>query len=752
MSVVSTLLRIKGSSLLCTKLLILARLFHKVLQQHLDTTPLVDTLGSKLGNLRRQLLRQIDQRLSSYGKEINEVVEDLTAYCLATSSSPSNALTHVHQLRANAIQASQGFARSALKGCIQARLALFYATIRQSRGIFPDLLGASLRTQGSRAVLDDEKVRQIEELKLDIHTRWFDDDIQNYTPWTRHDELQRNAASRQIQSWAGEALDLLIKSIEQDLSKEDDVHKVVEVRQGVLQTWLSSRATLRGLPLKDALQKLRLPFMRRCLELVETVAVSMQDSLESVTIGRLKDWDVEDASKALQSAWDAKLSSSDLTDGGRSFRQAIIDRHMGKTDDVSEVIARCEQYAEKIANIYATLKAMRETRWDDDYDEAGDEDDNDDEDKSTDSNQGPSIQGMHEILSRQDSTSLLENLSNRVRRMTQSLESKMPVDGQSTESSSSSSSSPDIFLLRSLRVLRERLPKLLVAINAGKSIDIFAQQAVSSLHHRLAVSVTHAMASSDKNWTDIMLSKPLYTRALWEGNPPLPLQISPGLFKFLRQLVKHMGDMGVDIWIPQAVDVLKEKLRIVVADDCHNALERAEAKAQQDREETKSQIDGSAEEANKENNDDSTERSEQQDGGDDKDEDEDENDDKNNNEQNDNPDSDHATNTANDAIAPQNDTEVSASPSPAPDSQPTQDHFLQLLFDLLYLQQAFQPSPPSHNPTKTTIDPPAEFARLVRQLEQRTEVDSRADVKGRLQKNAREYWRRTYLLFGVLCN
>lgn len=77
-------------------------------------------------------------------------------------------------------------------------------------------------------------------------------------------------------------------------------------------------------------------------------------------------------------------------------------------------------------------------------------------------------------------------------------------------------------------------------------------------------------------------------------------------------------------------------------------------------------------------------------------------------------------------------------------SSASKDALLQTLFDLLYLQQVF------HVPQSNTSEVSGGLAKTIAQLEQRTEVDDLAFQ--RMEKSAKEYWKRTYLLFGLLAS
>ena len=716
-------------------MLILARLLHKVLNERSEAIPLVDTLSSKLHNLRRKLLQSIDRRLSRHELDINDVVEDLTAFCLATSSSPSIALTHFHRLRASAIQRPQEEGDVIVRDRIQTRLALLDATIHQTRSIFPHLLSASLRTLGTRAVLDDEKVQQIKELKLDIHARWFSSDIRNYTPWTRHDELQRSAASEETLNWAKNALDILVESIQKDLGAEDNAEQIVQVRKSVLQTWLSMRSVVRGLPTKDALRKLRLPFTERCSELIHAVADSMQQSIKSSVIDQARRWDTNDQTKALPSLWDLSITSLDLSDGAASFRETLIDRCNGRTTEIINLVSLCDDYIEKLTNMHTAFKTMRETRWDDDdYEDTTDDDsDNDTEAVSRD-------KGIYDVLSREDPQTLVTSLNHSIQQMTQNLDSTISSAIIPEPLLIDTPTSPGIFLLRSLRVLRQRLPDLLVATETPIPKDLFAHDAVSALHNALAQSTTKATVSTLEPSLEQLLSRPLHIQALWDGTPPLPLQTSPAVFKFLRALVKQMEHVGTDVWNPEAVATLKREAVGSVVKAFHGAVSTTDCRAETRREQ--SPTAGPGAEAD-ETSDDTA----------------DENAHRGNEEEQANDDAARASDTPSDAPAadaPHEDPTPDAPPAdPTPDATHADAprvlapaHFTQLLHDALYLLYALMPLPSTS--TYTAAEAESAFAPLVEDLERRAAVDGAGDAMGRLRKNAREYWRRSWLLFGLL--
>ncbi|KAG4218721.1 hypothetical protein PC116_g32799, partial [Phytophthora cactorum] len=105
-----------------------------------------------------------------------------------------------------------------------------------------------------------------------------------------------------------------------------------------------------------------------------------------------------------------------------------------------------------------------------------------------------------------------------------------------------------MYILRILRDIRGRLPKL-------EEVKSFGLESVPSLHEKLAAHVS--ISPLEEFSSTALTRKRVAGRALWEGEPALPAQPSPGTFKLLRNLILSMGDAGLDLWTPAAVNVLK---------------------------------------------------------------------------------------------------------------------------------------------------------------------------------------------------
>jgi hypothetical protein len=125
-----------------------------------------------------------------------------------------------------------------------------------------------------------------------------------------------------------------------------------------------------------------------------------------------------------------------------------------------------------------------------------------------------------------------------------------------------------VYVLRMIRDIRSELPK-------NVSLQTFGLSLVPALHERLAKTTS---------WTSLEVFGGTFTRksvtgrALWEGDPELPVQPSPSTFKFLHSLLLDMAKAGADLWSPRAIRVLKRNLRAELGQRWTAALKVQEGK------------------------------------------------------------------------------------------------------------------------------------------------------------------------------
>ncbi|PBP20271.1 hypothetical protein BUE80_DR008891 [Diplocarpon rosae] len=238
-----------------------------------------------------------------------------------------------------------------------------------------------------------------------------------------------------------------------------------------------------------------------------------------------------------------------------------------------------------------------------------------------------------------------------------------------------------------LRIIRDIRSEL----PNNTTLQGFGLPLVSPLHQRL---VSEVSAAPLRAYSETFTRKRVAGRALWEGTPELPVQPSPGTFKLLHSLSLAMAKVGGDLWSPAAVRNLKQNLRAGIGQGWSEALVAglgAGAKVDRatDGEETTNVVE--------------TNHVEESTNGDEPKKPEEE--------------------------ARKETIEVTK----------TSDVSIQSLFDVLLLQSALE-----------LPDPGAEdgLVTLGSTMEEKLELDAAA--RKRLRVSAKDYWKRTSLLFGLL--
>lgn len=573
LSQVLKLLKNGGSSLLTAKLLVLARLLHKSLAQSADASPLVESLGRRLGSLRQKLLRYIDRRLVRLQVDTESLVEHMTAFSLATSSTSMDILRHFQQLRLNALTSSNKSGEADTQGNILKRLALFLATRRESRMIFPELVGASLRVLGARSLLSDATITSIAELDLDIHEKWFSDEVRNFTPYTRQNAFSQEKADALIEDWARDALRALTEAIGTDLSQVTNLADVAGARKEVLQTWLSSKRDAQGLSTRQILEELRQPFSSRMEELIKETLTRLQKSLSTPVVAILNDWSTASTEITCPSLWDPSTLEMEVGDGAILFRQAIVDRRMGTSSSIKTILHGFEGRAKELEDMQALIKDMKSTRWEDDFDD----DDDDDDSEST-----------RDVLTRVDPQEFQLVLSDGTRDLIRGIERLFTFQLGHLVKDCDTPTSPGIWILRIIRGLRARLPRLLAPINGQLSQSLLCEELVESLQVSITEAVESKTTPAISASLDSFVRSQRPARSLWDGTPPLPVMPTPATFRYLRGVVKEMGTLGTDLWNPRLARTLKITLKASLSGE----IQRVLSEMQTDEEDVSSQSVG----------------------------------------------------------------------------------------------------------------------------------------------------------------
>lgn len=594
------LMKRDGSYLLISKVLVISRLLHKALSQHENKPPIVDQLWERLLSVRRKLLRRIDNRLASSTVETAVLVESMSAYALATSSTPTDVLQHFHKVRMDKMlseikRGGDELAKHgirALKLCIQ--------TCIDTQTIFPRRLADALTKLKTQPLIQDPDVRGLYELSLDTHDRWLGDEARNYTPWPRHDELQRPEAEKITHRWSKDAVAAFLKAVQQALEKEERLNEVASLRQELIETWILSGSRMAGVKSANVLDDLRDTMNEKLESIVRDRAQGLRGFLSELTQQLDALPSTEDGADV--SLWNLTGKSSDLSNGAQAFKSTILDTYQGRSGPVNSATVAFDNWMDSVLEVKGIVKSMKEARWDDTF--ADDVDDDSDDDLG---------ESKQTLLSDDDPRLLEETTEEALREALLNLgKSFSTIVQRSTQDETSHSVHHVVFMLRVVREIGDRIPRLKLQEKSTPFPSPFASETLQSLHTRISAHITQPTIEAYKGSLSTVGKTKTNTQILWEGHPPLPVQPSPSAFRFLRELNKNMAALGSDLWAPASVAALKAQVCRAVTELLQEQAKTIQSPSHEEKDEDASETDDAAAKDETEKPDSSTQNIEDQ--------------------------------------------------------------------------------------------------------------------------------------------
>ncbi|KAK0646095.1 hypothetical protein B0T16DRAFT_510032 [Cercophora newfieldiana] len=511
---------------------------------------------SSLEGLHRRLLRGVEGVLRR-GGEREDVLMALGAYSLATSSGARDVLRHFLRVRGQAMAMAfeadgeevrkEGREQKDVLRC----LGLYTRTLQDVQSLVPHRLTEALLALKKDALLADESLRAMEGLRLDVYKRWCGDEIQYYTPFIRHDDLDGKQAREMLTSWAKEGSGVLLRGLEKTLEGMSEFKAIVELRTSVLKLWIQEGGKAKGFDPSVLLDQIRDAINGHTLEVVEAKVAKLR-LVGSEVSAALDAWR-GGVTERHQSLWDEGSFDTDLSNGAAQFTQDVIARLYGRNDVVSKAVTCYQSWYHVIDDVAVVVDQLKRQRWDNDVDEIEDEE---------------TIEHRQKLLAKDDPQKLSEHLNVSLVKAFKRLEDHLGLLWKAHQDRPNKGTIA-MYFIRVLRDIRARLPKDLEAVNK------FGLDAVPSLHQTLAAAVV--VAPLEELATVALVRKIVVGRSLWEGTPELPASPSPGIFKFLRNLSISMNDAGGDLWSPAAVRVLKQQLQKEVGKLWLEAIESAKS-------------------------------------------------------------------------------------------------------------------------------------------------------------------------------
>ncbi|KAK8021476.1 hypothetical protein PG990_006614 [Apiospora arundinis] len=674
---------------LAAKVLVLSRLlissFGDMGELNEELRAAVEAAKKNLGGLRRRLLRGVEKVLGrvSDGLEQSDILKALCAYSLASSSGSRDALRHFLNVRGEAMAFEfdvEEYEKTRGTENVLQGLDLYTRTLLDVQSIVPAKLSDALASLKKKPLLADESLRTLEGLKLDIYERWCGDEVQYFTPFIRHDDLDGKQAKDMLTQWAKKGGEALLEGMKKILEHMNEFKAIVDLRTNVLQHWIKDGGKARGFDPSVMLDGLRNTINTRLLGVLD-VKVSKLRLVGSEVGATLDGWRAG-TSDQYNSLWSDEMLELDMSIGSAQVTHEILSRLHGKNYTVAKAVTGYETWYHLIDDVNEVVGQLQRQRWDNDVEEIEDEE---------------TIEIRQKLLSKDDPDKINKRLNTALEQSFKQLDEELNTLWQK-HMGSADSGHIAMYLLRVLRAIRSRLPKL-------DSTKSFGLESVPSLQEKVALEV--GIAPLEEFSSDALARTRVTGRSLWEGEPALPTLPSPGVFKLLRDLVKSMGDAGLDLGSPAAVSLLKKTFGKQLGDAWRAVLELEAANAK----EAKAEKVEKATKAKKGKKDETNEKGEGEKSEDDE------------------PAEDEKEESDESSAAATKDTSS---------ADQRRDLLIQWLYDIHLLKVYLG----------IGETPNEELKKLADEVCEKTSLGDGATE--RLRKAAQEYWRRTSLLFGLL--
>lgn len=518
LAVTRRIIRSGGDALLAAKLLVLARLLHKGLAGGEEPAPAVlEDLRRKLGQTRKRLLGYISRSLVKTNLATDITVQALCAYSLISSSSPKDVLRYFMQVRFEQLESK---AETLSEASMPEMLDVYSQTLLDTKELFPRRFADSLSQLSKAALIRDAGVRSVFELSLDVYEQWIAEDVRNFHPWVRHDQLSSADVAGALSSWTKQAQSCLLQALKDILAHQSDAHAVLAIRQQVLIKYLSLGAKLRNEEHARAVDDIRTAFLGKLEDIADNAAKMS---------GLAVDAQLSGSDSILPKVWDLATEDLDLNGGAAYLRKAVIDRQHGRSASSESISRALDNWTSNLQQFAEAIATMRSFKWDDDLDLELDD--------LTDS------ESLQITLSRQDPQQL-------ELRLHKAAASSLQRAYKQIEEMVESTTYPAL-LIRVVRDVDQRRRALSYVLEKIDDQSKASKTFVAALHRKVAAKVC------DEPLQRYSESRTRAVVALWDGSPALPVQPSPASYRLIKDLHRQMSDVGFDLWSLDAVQMLK---------------------------------------------------------------------------------------------------------------------------------------------------------------------------------------------------
>ncbi|KJZ72842.1 hypothetical protein HIM_07786 [Hirsutella minnesotensis 3608] len=525
--------------LLATKVWVLSRLLIKSFAQDAPADGTQDRLEAAkrtTSSLRRRLLGCVRKILEKADgdSETGDVLKALCAYSLINSAGARDVLRYFLTARGEAMAmafvAEDGVPSPDTEDVIRG-LGLYTGTLLEVQSLIPAKLAPALAGLKDQRLLADPALKGLENLNLDVSEGWCSEEIQYFTPFVRHDNLEPKQAREMLADWADKGGQVILDGLNKTVERMVELKSITDLRTRVLQLWIRDGGRAKGFDPLEMQDDLRDAINSRMLAVLETKVAKLR-LVGSEVRATIRGWQ-QGITDKVAGLWDEDGYDAALANGASPFVQEVVTRLYGRSDAVSKAAHGYSSWVHVIDDVRDVIEQLRKQRWDNDYDEIEDEE---------------TIEARQQVLSKEDPSNLQNKLDTALDRAFGELEEQL-AEVWAENSNASVNGPVAMYFVRVIREMRNQLPE-------RPAIKDFGLALVPDLHKH---AVAHVSAPALEEFATVCLAdREVAGKILWEGQPPLPNQPSPGIFQFLQTLSLSMADAGVDLWSAAAVVTLKE--------------------------------------------------------------------------------------------------------------------------------------------------------------------------------------------------
>ncbi|KIW70832.1 hypothetical protein PV04_03070 [Phialophora macrospora] len=519
------------SLLQSARLVVVSRLLLKSLNDEEDATKCLEFLRRKLTSLRRQLLLRVESKLSNPTSRLVDLLEAICSYCLVTSSSAEDALSHLRQLRLEKIRRQLAASTQPPTICEALRYQL------SSLQTFKSLVGLpvieAMNDLQRKPILADPSIRNLDSLDLDRLVSLIPDDIRSFVPYFKRSTPTSEEMQSKFESWSQDACRALSDALRQCLSGMSQTSEVLELRRQLYTLLLPFYfSTPAGSYTKEQIAQ-------ALNEKISVVCRTQGAQLDQSTSLLLRH---EASSKAPHPLWDEQMALAGLDSGGNNFIREVRKRHSGHNATLSKASRTLDRWVSAANTTLNQLDETSRTRWRDILEEP----DEDDEDEA---------EALIKALGEADPKLYKETLEASLHEAVLRHESRIAEVTTQTLNEKSDIS----HAVASLRFIRlsisslKHVPSEYAKFERFREIVPKLQQVIAN---EVAEQLSRRVRSVDRAGK--------WDKSILPDNMP-----SPQPFSTLRHLCRIMLDLGgSDLWSPPLVALVKEavSLRIFAAE------------------------------------------------------------------------------------------------------------------------------------------------------------------------------------------